>query len=642
MAGGYFGKILFINLRDQTHRVEELDDKLYRDYLGGYGLAARIYYERMKPGADPLGPENILGFASGIFTGTKAHGAGRFQVIAKSPATGGWGDSNCGGKFAPYLKKTGFDAIFFEDISDKPVYVSVYNGDIKFHDAAHLWGLDACDAELAVREEMGRDYQVATIGQAGESKSAMAGVFNDLGRAAGRMGMGGVMGSKRLKALACGGTFDPPVAHPDDLKDLCKIMSEDAINHHKTSPIAETGTSGVYAHFVGMNDTPFKNWKAAADEGYYTLEDGIALSGDVYLPFRKRKYTCAQCGIACGAVLEVEDRDGNKFETHRPEYETIAAFGSNCLVKDLTSIFEANEACNRYGFDTISAGSTIAWAMECNEHGLFSEEELGGIDLSWGNGKMFKELLRRMALREGFLGDLLCDGMKIASEKLGRGSEAFRTDAGGLELPMHDPRCWPGFCFSYSTDAGPGRHTLGGVGFIEHAFADKELFDSYPELYDLGKTRHNFEMDKGPAQKYISSWFHFFNGMGMCVLAKMGNYKRYAVIDTTRAITGWDDIDLDEALVTGERIQTIRHMFNLREGIRPHAEFRLQDRTLGVPPLPVGPTAGVTCPTDKYFANYYRAMDIDSDSAWPSDAKLEELGIKDLVYAHWQAVPYRG
>lgn len=635
MAGGYSGRILFINLKDQTYHTEEPGEAFYRDYLGGYGLAARIYYERMKPGVDPLGPENILGFTAGVLTGTKAHGAGRFQVVAKSPATGGWGDSNCGGRFAPYLKSTGYDGIFFEDISEKPVYVSVYNDDVQFHDASHLWGLDASDAELKVREEMGKGFQVAVIGQAGESKSCMAGVFNDQGRAAGRLGMGGVMGSKKLKALACGGTFVPNIAHPDQLNELCKIMIADIKEYHETSFLSEYGTSAVYSIFVGMNDTPFKNWKAAMAEGYYTLEAGINLSGDAYIPYRKKKYTCSQCGMACGAILELNDHEGNKFETHRPEYETIGAFGSNCLVDDLTSICEANEACNRYGFDTISAGSTIAWAMECNEHGLFTKEELEGFDLSWRNGKVFKELLRKMALREGFLGDLLADGMKKAAEKLGRGSDAFRTDAGGEELPMHDPRCWPGFSFSYSTDAGPGRHTMGGVGFIEHAFGCRELFEKYPFLDGLGARRFDYDDDKGTAQRYISAWFHFFNSLGCCVLAVLGNYAHYPLIDTTRAVTGWDDYDVEEAVVTGERIQTIRHMFNLREGIRPHIEFRLKDRVLGVPPLPAGPTAGITCPTDKYFASYYQAMDIDPETCKPSAAKLKELGLTDIIEKYW-------
>lgn len=635
MAGGYTGKVLFINLKNKTFRVEEHDERFYRDYLGGYGLAARIYYERMKPGADPLGPENILGFTAGVFTGTKAHGAGRFQVIAKSPATGGWGDSNCGGRLGPFLKATGYDGIFFEDISEDPVYVSVYNDDVQFHDATDLWGLDASDAELKIREELGRGFQVAVIGQAGENKSAMAGVFNDQGRAAGRLGMGGVMGSKKLKALACGGTFVPHIAHPDDLNELCKIMVEDVKEYHATNFLSEYGTSAVYSIFVGMNDTPFKNWKSTGVDENYTLEDGINLSADAYIPYRKKKYTCSQCGAACGAILELKDHLGNTFETHRPEYETIGAFGSNCLVKDITSICEANEACNRYGFDTISAGSTIAWAMECNEHGLFTEEELDGLDLSWANGDIFMELLRRMAYREGFLGDLLADGMKKASERLGRGSEAFRTDAGGEELPMHDPRCWPGFGFSYSTDAGPGRHTLGGVGFIEHAFGCRELFEKYPFLNGLGERRFDYDDDKGTAQRYISAWFHYFNCLGCCTLAVLGNYAHYPLIDTTRAITGWDDYAVEEAIVTGERVQTIRHMFNLREGIRPNVEFHLKDRVIGIPPLPTGPTAGITSPADKYFEMYYKAMDIDPTTCKPSDKKLEELGLKEIIEEYW-------
>ena len=634
MAGGYCGKLLFINLKDKTWRVEAPGEQFYRDYVGGYGIASPILYERIKPGIDPLGPENILGFTTGLFTGTKAHTAGRFMVIGKSPATGGWGDSNCGGKFSPYLKSTGYDAIFFEDISPEPVYVSVYNDIVNFHDAKHLWGMSVNEAEEKIRDEVGGNFQVALIGPAGENKCAIAGVFNDHGRTAGRMGLGGVMGSKNLKAVACGGTFVPYTVDPDTLSARVEVMKEDVRNYHANNPMSEHGTSLVYATFIELNDTAVKNWKAAGAEGYYTLEQGIGLSGDVYIPFRKRKYACSQCAVACGAILELDDSEGRKYESHRPEYETIGSFGSNCLVDDLTSVCEANEACNRYGLDTISAGCTIAWAMECNEHGLFTEDELGGLDLSWGNGKVFRELLRRMAVREGFLGELLADGMKAASEKLGRGSDAFRTDAGGIELPMHDPRCWPGFGSSYSTDAGPGRHTIAAFGFFEHAFSDKDLFDKFPEFYELKDRRFNYEEDKGPAQRYLSAWMHFCNSLGLCSLGKLGGYENYGAIPVMKAVTGWD-VDLDEALVTGERIHIIRHMFNLREGIRHHVDFRCPPRCLGVPPLPVGPTAGNTSPADKYFDDYFRAMDMDPDTEMPSDKRLGELGIKDFIMAHW-------
>jgi len=637
MACGYFGKLLFIDLKTKTWKIEEPDEQLYRDYLGGYALVSPIMYERMKPGADPFGPENILSFVPGLFTGTRAHAAGRFMVVAKSPATGGWGDSNCGGKFAPYLKATGFDAILIEGISPEPVYVSVYNDEIKFHDARHLWGMDACEAELRIREEVGKEFQVALIGQAGENKSCIAGVFNDQGRAAGRMGLGGVMGSKNLKAIACGGTFITHIADADLLADRCKIMSEEAKEYFKKSPLANYGTTVVYAYFMGMNDTAVKNWKEAASDGFYSMEQAMGLSADVYIPFRKKRYACSQCSTSCGAVLDVKDSEGNEFESHRPEYETIGSFGSNCLVDDLTSILEANEACNRYGFDSISAGCTIAWAMECNEHGLFTEEELDGFDLSWGNGKIFKELLRRMAYREGFLGSLLADGMKVAYTRLGRGSEAFRTDAGGIELPMHDPRCWPGFGLSYSTDAGPGRHTIAGLGFFEHAFIDHDLFEAFPEFSKLQEKRFDYDEDKGPAQRYTSAWIHVLNAMGFCSLSKLGNYPNYKTLLVLKAITGWE-MTMDEALVIGERIQTIRHMFNLREGLRPHIEFRLPPRTIGDPPLTTGPTAGVTSPVDKYFDDYYRAMDIDPITARPSDARLDELGIKDLINKYWATI----
>ena len=630
MAGGFFGKIMFINLKNQTWRAEEVDEQIYREYIGGYGLGSRILYEHIKPGADPFGPENILGFMAGLFVGTKAHVTGRFTVVAKSPLTGGWGDAGCGGKFGPFLKSTGYDGIFFEDISEKPVYVSVFDDDVQFHDASHIWGMDSADAENVIKEEMGKSYSVCTIGQAGENKNAIAGVFNDQGRAAARMGLGGVMGSKNLKGFAAGGTNKVQIAD----EEAYKVCFEDMKRQIKeaqsgaASVFGKFGTTMVYANNVNINDAPVQNWKNTRN-GRYSMDQAMKLDAQAYVPYHKKKYACAQCTVGCGAILEAEDKDGNKYETHRPEYETIGCFGSLCLMDNVIDVMEANEACNRYGMDTISVGGTIAWLLEVAENGKLTEEEKEGLDLKWGNSSILVPLIKKMAFREGFLGQLLADGSKAAAARLGRGTEAYLTDFGGVEAAMHDPRCWPGFGYGYVLDPTPGHHCQGPIGFMEHGWADNELYKKY-DYSGLTAEKYMFDKNKGLALKHLNSWFHFFNGTGMCILAKYVGYPDYPIVETVKAITGWKDLDLDEALLTGERINTIRHLFNVREGIN-HKDFAMKDRLAGIPPLPDGATAGITIPMEKVRCDYYNELGWDCDTDMPSDETLDKLGIKEFA-----------
>ena len=635
MSGGFFGKIMFINLKTQTWRIEKVDEQIYRDYIGGYGLGAHILYERMRPHVDPFGPENIVGFLAGLFVGTKAHVTGRFTVVAKSPLTGGWGDAGCGGKFGPFLKSTGYDGIFFEDISDKPVFVSVFDDEVKFHDASHVWGMDSADAENVIKEEMGRQYSVCTIGQAGENKLAIAGIFNDQGRAAARMGIGGVMGSKNLKGFAAGGTHKTPIGDPEEYQACFEKMKTEIKERLAggAARFSQLGTTAVYANNVNINDAPIQNWKYTRN-GRYSMDQALKVGGDAYVPYHKKKYACAQCTVGCGAILEVEGSDGKKFETHRPEYETIGCFGSLCLMDDPMAVMEANEACNRYGMDTISVGGTIAWLLECVENGKLTEEEKEGLDLRWGNSAILVPLIKKMAYREGFLGNLLADGSKKAAERLGRGTEAYLTDFGGVEAAMHDPRCWPGFGYGYVLDPTPGHHCQGPIGFVEHGWKENEV-NKYYDYSNLPAEKYDFTLNKGPALKHLSSWFHFFNGTGMCILGKYVGYPNYPVLETMRAITGWKDMDMEEALLTGERINTVRHLFNLREGIT-HEDFAMKERLRGVPPLPDGPTAGITIPMEKIRCDYYNELGWDCETDMPSDATLDKLGIKEYAHKYFE------
>ncbi|MCL2120618.1 MAG: aldehyde ferredoxin oxidoreductase family protein [Clostridiales bacterium] len=626
--GGYMGKLLFVNLSDKTTREVQPDEQLYRQYIGGYGLGARILYEHLQPGVDPLGPENMIGFVAGTFTGTKAHAAGRFHVVAKSPLTGGWGDSSCGGNFGPKLKSTGYDGVFFSGKAEKPVYIFLDDGRLEFCDAADVWGKDCSDTETWLKEKYtGRNIGVMSIGQAGENQLRIANIMHDYGRAAGRLGLGAVMGAKMLKAFVVCGTHQVPVADPEAFQKQLDYMVHN-ITQERTPMANRLGTSGtgtVYDKNIAIQDCPVQNWRSLG-AGNYSLDQAMKLSGPAYAPYVKRRYACAQCPVACGAIIEFTDSEGRTQESHRPEYETIGAFGSLCLVDDIQTVMEANEACNRYGMDSISTGGTIAFAMECFEKGLIRPEDINGMDLSWGNKDALVPLIRQMAYREG-IGAVLADGSRIAAHKLGQGAIAYAMQAGGVELPMHDPRCWPGFGYSYALDPTPGIHCKGPVGFIEHGWTDRQFEEIY-NMRHLPDSRYAYE-NKGEALKLLSHWYHFFNGTGLCILGKYC-YYRYPTLELLKAITGWEDFDMEEALACGERVNTLRQQFNVNEGIS-FEDFKPPGRVLGDPPFLAGPTAGVTVDVETVRRDYYREMDWDYPSGRPSRVAIERLGLTQLI-----------
>jgi aldehyde:ferredoxin oxidoreductase len=624
---GYMGKMLFINLTDFSYHEEFPDESFYREYIGGYGLGVRVLYERMKPGIDPLGPENILGLCVGPFVGTKAHGAGRLSVVCKSPLTGGWADSSCGGSFGMKMKKAGYDAIFISGISETPVYIYINDGNIEFKPAAALWGKDSSDTEDALKTEFGRDSAIITIGQAGENLSRISAIMHDYGRAAARLGVGAVMGSKKLKAVVVKGTNNVSIADRELFEQQFAIMKDQATVDRTGmfERLGKYGSAVVAVKNTIIQDAPCQNWKGVHAK-LFPREKAEKLGPEEYLKFVKRKYACSQCALACGAYLEITDsRTGKKYLTHRPEYETIAGFGSNCLVDDIETVIMANEMCNRYGFDTISASATIAFAMECHENGLITDEDTGKIRLEWGNKDAILPMLEMMSKREG-IGAVFADGVKIASEKIGKGSEEFAMHIAGEEPSNHDPRCWPGFGYGYVLDPKLGHHTSGGVGFVEHGWTTKEMDNR--EFEHLVPEKYNYD-NKGKPLAKLNKWFQFFYACGMCLYTYFG-YKHYPVIDTLRAITGWYDFDLDEALKCGERINTLRQCFALREGLDMR-HITLPKRLLGIPPFAEGPTAGVTIDMENVRRSYYKEAGWDAETAKPAAEKLEMLNLSSLV-----------
>ncbi len=602
MVGGYMGKILFVNLSSGIIKEEAPEESLYRNFIGGYGIGSRILYNRQKGGVDPLGPENTLGLVTGPLTGTPAIVGARYAAVAKSPITGGWGDANSGGDFGPNLKFSGYDAVFFTGISEKPVYLFIDNGKAELRDAGHLWGKDTYETEDMLKAEHGEETSVSCIGPSGERLALISCIVNKRGSAAGRSGLGAVMGSKKLKAVAVKGNMAVPLADKAKAEQLRKEQISNLQEAPGGGPLSiesmrKYGTTGGTDASAHSGDTPVKNWGGV---GVVDLPDVSGLKGDLAITNRDKADPCWHCPIACQAVLK-EGTGEYKYPagTRRIEYETQASFGTLCLNTDPEALNMINYLCNSYGLDTISGGGVMAFALECYENGIITKEDTDGIELTWGNHRALVAMTEKMVKREG-LGDILADGVKVAAEKIGKGAEKYAVHIGGQELGMHDPKL-VGFMGNfaaarYQMDATPGRHT---AGFGPDSFRG-----------------------------------HITNATGLCLFGSMGppGGKNYT-LELLNAVTGWG-LSEEELLKAGERIANMRHVFNLREGINP-LNWKVHGRIVGDPPQKEGPLAGVTADLIPQVYWCLGALDWDRVTTKPSRNKLLELGLNDIAEELW-------
>jgi aldehyde:ferredoxin oxidoreductase len=622
---GYMGRLLFVDLTNSTFHEEELSDTMAREFVGGYGIGARVIMERMKPGVDPLGPDNIFGIGTGPLTLSGVHSTCRFSTMGKSPLTGYWGDANSGGDFANALKASGYDIVFFEGKAAHPVYLLIDDGKVEIKDARGVWGKDTAESEELIRQENANPkLKVAVIGPAGERLSRIAAVMNDRGRAAARSGLGAVMGSKNLKAVACTGTMRPKILDRPRVQALMKEM----LRQTREDPtgmffgLSHGGTPGAMVMHMHDHDVPIKNWSGNNLVDFPESKwDSVAWNG--MAKYVKKKYACTGCPVACGSMLTVEEGKYPVHDAHKPEYETLAAFGPMCLNDDMESLIYANELCNLYGLDTISAGATVAFAIDCFENGLLSTQETDGLELTWGNSDAHVQVLKKMCLREG-IGDVLADGAKWAAGKIGRGAERFAMHAGGEMLAMHDPRCFPGWGATYISDSTPGRHTRGGTAFAEHGGVNENAYGGMGipfkmEPYDA--------IDKGKYHAILAGWQHWVNTSGVCLFGV--DSMPLDFVGCMNAITGWG-LDYDEIVETGKRITTLLHGFNLREGFRPD-DFQLPERARGNPPLEVGRLQGVTVDSEGLKRQFYEAMGFDVETGAIDRDRIVALGLDDVL-----------
>jgi aldehyde:ferredoxin oxidoreductase len=588
--GGFIGKILNVDLTKGKIKEKTLKEVFYRKWFGAYGLGARILYDEIPAKTDPLGPDNIIGLTTGIATGTPVSFSGSFTAVGKSPLTGTWGDSRGGGFFGKELKNAGYDAVFFSGISDKPVYLWINDGEAEIKDAAELWGKNVNATEALLKKKHGdKRVQVATIGTSAEKLSLISAIMTDEGRAAGRQGLATVMASKKLKAVAARGTGKIPLFDREKLREQVKASLAAAQKNPAFLGFRKYGTT-MMTHMSALGgDSPVKNWAGSGPDDFPTAEK---LSGDNVGKYNVKPYGCSGCPVSCGGLQKVESGP-YAVEGHRPEYETLASFGSMCLNDNVESIIYLNHICNDYGLDTISAGCTIAFAIECYENGLITKKDTDGIALNWGAHEAIVAMTEKMAKREGF-GDILADGVCVAAQKIGKGAEQYAMHVGGQEIPMHDPRLAQAYgkkCqLMYIADATPARHT------------------------------------QSPHEGFA------FQAAGLCSFgAFLGSIGEGLpqTHDFINSVTGWD-VTSEELLLIGDRIAAMRQAFNLREGFKP-SDFTYPDRVLGKPPLKSGPLAGVTIHPEIMVAEYFKSMDWDLETGKPSKAKLVELGLKDLI-----------
>ncbi len=652
MSGGYIGKYAVVDLSSGSKEIVELNEDFYQKFLGGYGLGAAVITQRQEAGIDPLSPDAHLGFCSGLLTGTGAPFSGRFMVVGKSPLTGGWGDANCGGHLSRAIKRAGFDAVFFTGRAEKPVWVNIKDGGIEIKDAASLWGNDTVKTEKKIKSALGdKKARVACIGVSGEKRSLISGVVTEGGRIAARSGLGAVMGSKNFKAVAFSGSGEIPVCEPQAIKDLnARFMSDfkkeprlmDRISIRFMNAVskmisktgirfpAETGTvrgifsrwgtCGLTVYSALIGDMPIRNWDGA---GYvdYTFEMADRVSGENVIKQQKRKYACQGCPLGCGGIIDITSGRYQGTTGHKPEYETMAAFGGLLMHSDLGAMVELNEMCNRAGLDTISTGGTLAFAIECFEQGILDKETTGGLDLGWGNTDAIVRLAEMIINREG-IGDVLADGVRAASRKIGNGSQAYAVHAGGQELSMHDSRLDPGYAIAYQCEPTPGRHTIA-------SYQDADLRSGiklFPKVRQMAKEAGDKESKKVALHTATSIYAQLINCTGLCLLGV--DCLDYPIVDYLNAATGWN-ISADDYFKTGRRIQALRKAFNIREGLKPE-DTKLHPRGLGKPPQTKGPLKGKSVDIESLEAHYYRYLGYDPATGGPTAQTLQELEIEAL------------
>ena len=608
---GYMGKVLRVDLTERKIAVEELDGELVEKYVGGAGLGAKYLYEETSPDTAPLGPENLLAAFTGPFTGTAVPSAGRHHLVARSPMTGLFGESNVGGSWAVHFKKAGFDGIIVKGRAERPVYLWIHDEGVEIRDAAPIWGKDSYESAAWLKSQTSTKATAAVIGPAGERLAGIAGIphIGTIVRQAARVGLGAVMGSKNLKAMVVYGTKPIEIAHPDALKEEIKAL----LPHIRkaTETFGKFGTAGGVENYERIGNFPIQNWRGSHWAG------AKAISGptmhDTILTGRK---ACFGCPIACGRHIKITEGPYAPLECEGPEYETLGTIGGECLIDDLAVICKANELCNRYGLDTMSTGSTIAFAMEAYEKGIIGKADTDGVELTWGNGPALLEMIGKMARREG-IGALMGEGSKKMAEALGKNASEFAVHVKGLETSAHDPRRFFSQALSYSTAARGACHNASW----SHPY---EMGLSMPEI-GITEPQNPYQVEgKAEFTAKLQNMQCMNDTLILCRFAQVGKAVTLTnMVSWLNRITG-RDMDVRSFMQTGERVFNLKRLYNTRLGISRKDDFlpprfltlnrKADDLTNQLPPL------------GKLLADYYDHRGW-SEEGVPAPEKLRELGL---------------
>ena len=613
---GLMGKILRVNLTDGKISEEEIPEEMVKKYLGGRGIASRYLFDELEPGVDPLGPENKLIFMSGLLSGTPSPSAGRFSVVAKSPLTNIWAQANSGGRWGVDLKQSGFDGIIFEGISEKPVYLVIDDGKAELRDAGAFWGKNVAETTEMLKETLDKKFNVACIGVAGEKLVKYAAIMNDIHRAAGRCGLGAVMGSKRLKAVVAKGSQKIQIANKEAFQEVSKRQYELLGEAILAAGLEGYGTNLVLDMVNVVGGLPTRNWQTGVCE-YAEDVNGEALSEKVLVG----TVGCFACPIKCGRNTEIKKGPYAGQKGEGPEYETVVVFGPMCDNSDMETITMANYLCNDYGMDTISCGSTISFTMECFEKGILTKEKTEGLEINFGDSEVIIDLVHKIAKREG-VGDLLAEGTRIMSQRLGQGSERFAMQVKGLELPAYDSRAAKITGLAFATANRGGDHITGyvqGPTFLASPFLvieDSEIQDPLVENPD--ETR---------VVKELEDVLTTFDALGSCKFMGMGSDAE-EITDIIKAVTGWE-FGVADLRKAGERIYNLERAFNVREGMT-RADDTLPKRLLE-DPLPEGPAEGHVNNLEALLDPYYEFRGWDKTTGKPTPEKLRELGLEDVI-----------
>ena len=621
---GYTGRLLRVDLTDGKVSIEKVAPELLRKFLGGVGYGAKLYYDEIPAGTNPLSPENELIFVTGPLTGTNAPGSGSCEVCCKSPLTNGWAEAKCGGEWGSTLKKAGYDFLVVEGKAKSPSYILIDDGKVEIRSADKLRGKTSSEKEALLKAELGNGgYEVAVIGPAGEQLVRFASIMVG-GRAFGRCGVGAVMGSKNLLAIAIRGKGDIPVAEPERFLAAARAANKKVLDVTLGKGWAPAGTTGEISLNDYLGDIPTKNWRA----------NSWGKGEELYQHFESKNLIRANpcyrgCVLRCGRIAQVETGKWKTPEHEGCEYESICAFTFFVLNDDMDAAVHSTYLCNEYGLDTISTGAAIAFAMDCYEQGMLGKADVDGLDLTWGNTETMVELVHRIASRKG-IGKILGEGVRHASQKIGKGSNMLAIEVKGLEGPAHDGRSGKALAIMYGT-ANRGMchiHPLEGMaydslknnfGLVPYGIPDPATLDRFAEK------------GKGTIAKTLQDFGILPDLLVICKFYVYTGLHLPEITELVSSLTGWDMSD-KELLEIGERVWNLQRMINIREGVR-RKDDQIPERVRKMPEFGAyASEAG--CEIKNYegmLDEYYEARGWSRETGIPTKEKLQQLGLGSFI-----------